>query len=31
MFTEVEVSNNVVLNPIGEIFTPFCTPDETVL
>ena len=31
MFTEVKVGNNVFLNPIGEIFTPFRAPDKTVL
>lgn len=29
--TKVKVSNDVLLYPVGKIFAPFCTSDETVL
>ena len=31
MVTKVEIGNGVLLDPIGEVFAPFCAPDETIL
>jgi len=31
MVTKVNVGNDMLPDPIGKIFAPFCAPDETIL